>query len=175
MSGLTYAIFNIYHAPSTGNAQMNWPSTIYAIIREQAPSSFIYLLFGVSWYWASKHYRSHWHNFVINAYRHRALYRFERLQYYIQKRMELKDYNSMVKAEETILELFRLSGFCCLFRATLHTWIKLEAKRFLKQYYNGRNCNSVYWPKSTESTRLNHRRGCRIDASHRSFCLMLPV
>ena len=112
MSGLTYAIFNIYHPQSTNITQMNWSSTIYTIIREQAPSSFIYLLFGVSWYWASKHYRSHWHNFVINAYRHRALYRFEQLRDDIQKKMDEKKYTS--KAEETILELFRLSGILLL-------------------------------------------------------------
>jgi hypothetical protein len=70
------------------------------------------VLFGVSWYWASKHYRSHWHNFVINAYRHRALYRFDRLRKDI---INCKSYGyDKAKAEETILELYRLSGVLLL-------------------------------------------------------------
>jgi len=96
---------------------MEWPDAIYNIIKEQAPSSFIYLLFGVAWYWASKHYRSHWHNFVINAYRHRALYRFKELRDNIWEEKNNNNYSSdtsIVKVEQTILELYRLSGVLLL-------------------------------------------------------------
>ena len=93
---------------------MEWPDAIYNIISKQAPNSFIYLLFGVVWYWASKHYRSHWHNFVINAYRHRALYRFEKLRKNIQTQINSDTSFPREKANETILELYRLSGVLLL-------------------------------------------------------------
>ena len=116
LCGLTYAIFNVYHKPITVCTDFNsaW-CAISNIISAHAPSSFIYLLFGVAWYWASKQYRSHWHNFVINAYRHRALYRFEQLRDEIQD--NINDYGSLEsksKAKDTILELYRLSGVLLL-------------------------------------------------------------
>lgn len=120
LNGVTYAIFSIgmHHSTiiETQSAKDNleWPTAIYNIISTQAPSGFIYLLFGVAWFWASKHYKSHWHNFVVNAYRHRALHRFAELQKDIDDRIAEEQYNNPDRAHETILELYRLSGVLLL-------------------------------------------------------------
>jgi hypothetical protein len=126
LGGVTYAIYNsaiamhpmanfIKECPDKMEClNLEWQYVIYSIISTQAPNSFIYLLFGVVWYWASKHYRSHWHNFVIKAYRHRALHRFETLREDIQTQIEDDSSFPKIKAEETILELYRLSGVLLL-------------------------------------------------------------
>jgi len=106
---------------------MTWPYAIYAIFRLHLHHAFVYLLFVASWFWAAKHYRSHWHNFVINAYRHRALYRIEQLQEDIRERVArggvVCDMSSdrltvklpvQEKAEDTLLDLYRISGILLL-------------------------------------------------------------
>jgi predicted RNase H-like HicB family nuclease len=113
--GVTYAIYNLLPPADQTLPPETWPGVLHEIVKTQAPNGFIYVLFGVSWYWASKHYRSHWHNFVINAYRHRALYRFESLRKKIIDDCDVlkiwkDDYKAKAKAQETILELYRLSG-----------------------------------------------------------------
>ncbi len=124
LSGVTYAIFSIgmhmnepcsrFLVDKCQTCNVDWPHVVYNIINTQAPSSFIYLLFGFAWYWASKHYRSHWHNFVVNAYRHRALYRFTELRKNIASNIDdISDANK-IRAEQTILELYRLSGILLL-------------------------------------------------------------
>jgi hypothetical protein len=128
MWGVTYAIYNFNIAihsadnlskgctPEGTKCLISGWQYAYTLISTQAPNGFIYLLFGVVWYWASKHYRSHWHNFVINAYRHRALWRFQGLQKNIRKAMNKQGISSNFKenAEQTILELYRLSGILLL-------------------------------------------------------------
>lgn len=90
----------------------------YAISGKYLHHGIVYLLFCASWYWAAKHYRSHWHNFVTNAYRHRALFRIEQLQRRIQGSIEIErsidGSADCKKAQETILELYRLSGILLL-------------------------------------------------------------
>jgi len=121
--GVTYAIFKVidhnnqYQKIIDSNIknkipEIPWSTVVHDLISAQTPSGFIYLLFGVAWYWSSKHYRSHWHNFVVNAYRHRALYRLEKLRNDIRK-SESK-FLPNHKADETILELYRLSGVLLL-------------------------------------------------------------
>jgi hypothetical protein len=58
----------------------DWPEMLLTMLNSYLHHALVYALFGFAWYWASKHYRSHWHNYVANAYRHRSLYRFEMLR-----------------------------------------------------------------------------------------------
>lgn len=51
---------------------------------------------------------------MINAYRHRALYRFEQLRNKIETKKSIISPAFNQKADETILELYRLSGILLL-------------------------------------------------------------
>jgi hypothetical protein len=112
--GVTYAIYNLSVHSASASHPETWPDALYNLINSQAPSGFIYMLFGIAWYWASKHYRSHWHNFVVNAYRHRALYRFNKLRSEIIESKHWDSNEAKLKANETVLELYRLSGVLLL-------------------------------------------------------------
>jgi len=123
MGGLTYAFLSA-EDPLAERVQiyyesMHWPFAFYSIVSKQMHHAIVYLLFGASWYWAARHYRSHWHNFVINAYRHRALYRIQELQKAIQEQLDkprgITDIDfPESKAVETQLELSRLSAILLL-------------------------------------------------------------
>jgi hypothetical protein len=112
LGGVTYAIYNSAHGIQKPSG--DWQEMLLTMLNSYLHHALVYTLFGFAWYWASKHYRSHWHNYVANAYRHRSLYRFEMLRREIPTRMmgapaEYKD-----EANKTILELFRLSGILLL-------------------------------------------------------------
>ena len=112
LGGVTYAIYNSAHGIPKPSG--DWQEMLLTMLNSYLHHALVYTLFGFAWYWASKHYRSHWHNYVANAYRHRSLYRFEMLRREIPTRMmgapaEYKD-----EANKTILELFRLSGILLL-------------------------------------------------------------
>jgi hypothetical protein len=85
LGGVTYAIYNSTHVPPKGDGQ--WTTMLLIMLSSYLHHGLVYALFGFAWYWASKHYRSHWHNYVANAYRHRSLYRFELLRTEIPQRM----------------------------------------------------------------------------------------
>jgi hypothetical protein len=131
LGGLTYASFNVgtHLCPEilSNDPKLNpillpkeWPQAWITL----APNAFVYALFIVIWQWSSRHYRSHWHNFVMNAYRHRALYRFENLRdqiktsFFQDKKSPSAEsplkYVSKDHAADTILELYRLSGILLL-------------------------------------------------------------
>jgi hypothetical protein len=76
---------------------------------------------------STRHFRAHWHNFIVNSYRHRALWRYEEIE---RKLIELasgvgapldnpavQDTVKSVreKVADTLLELHRLSGILLLF------------------------------------------------------------
>ena len=134
--GVTYAIYNIHaHTPMLAKDVMDWQHVVYNIINTQAPSGFIYILFGVAWYWASKHYKSHWHNFVINAYRHRALYRFKELRDDVLKlKSNCTVECDITKANETLLELYRLSGVLLLIPGDSSYLDKLGSEEMTKSF-----------------------------------------
>lgn len=114
LGGLTYAMVSSAHAPPLPYAP-GWPRVIYELFTIHLHHGFVFALFGFAWYWASKHYRSHWHNYVVNAYRHRALQRFQVLRDEIWKDIVDVTYiEQRDKAEQTILELYRLSGVLLL-------------------------------------------------------------
>jgi hypothetical protein len=112
LGGVSYAVYNSTH--DVPKPDGHWTAILLTMLNSYLHHALVYTLFGFAWYWASKHYRSHWHNYVANAYRHRSLYRFEMLRREIPTRMmgapaEYKD-----EANKTILELFRLSGILLL-------------------------------------------------------------
>lgn len=112
LSGVTYAIYNSAHGVEDGTKDFS--VMLVTMLNNYLHHGLVYALFAFAWYWASKHYRSHWHNYVANAYRHRSLYRFEMLRREIPRRMigEAESYKE--EANKTILELFRLSGILLL-------------------------------------------------------------
>jgi len=112
LGGVTCAIYNSAHGVPEHNG--NWPEMLLPMLNTYLHHALVYALFGFAWYWASKHYRSHWHNYVANAYRHRSLYRFELLRSEIPQRMMGAPAEYEKEANKTILELFRLSGILLL-------------------------------------------------------------
>jgi hypothetical protein len=112
LGGVTYAIYNSLHELPKPNG--TWPEMLLPMLNSYLHHSLVYALFGFAWYWAAKHYRSHWHNYVANAYRHRSLYRFELLRSEIPRRMMGAPAEYEKEANKTILELFRLSGILLL-------------------------------------------------------------
>ena len=109
---MTYAIYNSAHGVEDGTKDFS--VMLVTMLNNYLHHGLVYALFAFAWYWAAKHYRSHWHNYVANAYRHRSLYRFEMLRREIPRRMigEAESYKE--EANKTILELFRLSGILLL-------------------------------------------------------------
>ncbi len=126
LGGLIYAIFNVgthichVNTGATGQSS-DWAFWANAII----PNIFVYALFFLAWHWSARHFRAHWHNFIVNAYRHRALWRYEEIE---RKLIELAGGIDMPEGEGlratiedirrgvggTIRELFRLSGVLLL-------------------------------------------------------------
>lgn len=133
LGGLIYAIFNVathvchldaVGLPKDGSGARGWVFWASAII----PNVFVYALFFIAWHWSARHFRAHWHNFILNAYRHRALWRYEEIQ---RKLLSLAAGIDMASGEgysgleptvgkiwenvaETLLELYRLSGVLLL-------------------------------------------------------------
>ena len=112
LGGVTYAVYNSAHSDKLPHG--DWPEMLLPMLNSYLHHGLVYALFGFSWYWASKHYRSHWHNYVANAYRHRSLYRFEILRREIPNSMIGETAASKIEANKTILDLFRLSGILLL-------------------------------------------------------------
>jgi hypothetical protein len=115
-AGVTFAIFNIglHHQPCLAPFSKN--TTWEEVVNMLAPNIFVYFLFGVAWNWASKHYRSHWHNFVVNAYKYRALRVLKIIREEIMSNFTTGDYRAP-KVEDTILELYRISGILLLIQS----------------------------------------------------------
>lgn len=133
LGGLIYAVFNVgthvchldaFGSPKDGPPTRDWAFWASAII----PNLFVYALFFLAWHWSARHFRAHWHNFILNAYRHRALWRYEEIQ---RKLLSLAAGIDMGSGEEyaglkptveairnnvsdTLLELYRLSGVLLL-------------------------------------------------------------
>ncbi|MDZ3837982.1 MAG: hypothetical protein U0S49_11470 [Rhodospirillales bacterium] len=124
IGGLMYAVFNVAtHLCGVGPVATSWFVAAKIII----PNVFAYALFFIAWNWSSRHFRSHWHNFIVNSYRHRALWRYEEIE---RKLIEIAsgvgapENNRAVeetvkkvrdKVADTLMELHRLSGILLLF------------------------------------------------------------
>lgn len=79
LGGLIYAIFHVssHICPWIDfDTDPSWNKIVSSLL----PNIFIYSLFFAAWHWSSRHYRAHWHNFILNAYRHRALVKFAELE-----------------------------------------------------------------------------------------------
>lgn len=131
LGGVIFAVFNLgvflCIDQSLNKISTNWSIAILKL----APNVFVYTLFFIAWRWSARHFRAHWHNFISNAYRHRALWRYEEIQ---RKLIELsadvgfdatkptssdpymRDISSKIReqAAATILELYRQSGVLLL-------------------------------------------------------------
>jgi hypothetical protein len=122
LGGLIYAVFNVgSHICSSSAREITWAFAAKAII----PNLFAYTLFFIAWTWSARHFRAHWHNFIVNSYRHRALWRYEEIE---RKLVELASgvgapdipgVQQTVKAvqdkvADTLLEMVRLSGVLLL-------------------------------------------------------------
>ena len=123
-----YAVFNVAtHICGVGPKVTSWFVAAKVII----PNVFVYALFFIAWNWSARHFRAHWHNVIVNSYRHRALWRYEEIE---RKLIELasgigpppghsavQDTVKSVreKVADTLLELHRLSGIFLLFPGDL--------------------------------------------------------
>lgn len=123
LGGLIYAVFNVgTHICSVYTVNVSWAFAAKAII----PNVFVYALFFVAWNWSARHFRAHWHNFILNSYRHRALWRYEEIERKLVEVAsgvgacdEIPSIKDTVKAiqekvADTILEMYRLSGILLL-------------------------------------------------------------
>lgn len=117
LGGLTYAIFHVgqhvcvkpwllqepIHAIDGNNGNIIWSETLKQVF----PNIFIYSLFFVAWHWSARHYRAHWHNYVLNAFRHRALNKIASLE-------ERVDALSGSKRDDIVSDLRVLSALLLL-------------------------------------------------------------
>jgi hypothetical protein len=124
IGGIMYAVFNVAtHLCSVGPVANTWFVAAKVII----PNIFAYALFFIAWHWSARHFRSHWHNFIVNSYRHRALWRYEEIERKLveiaggvgapQHNPAMEDTVKKIreKVADTLMELHRLSGILLLF------------------------------------------------------------
>jgi membrane protein implicated in regulation of membrane protease activity len=70
LGGVIYAVSR----PLTSLADVSSGSNEYlSFAKEVITELFIFSLFYLAWNWSVRHFRAHWHNFILNAYRYRAL------------------------------------------------------------------------------------------------------
>lgn len=43
------------------------------VVNDLIENFFVFSLFYLAWNWSVRHFRAHWHNFILNAYRYRSL------------------------------------------------------------------------------------------------------
>jgi hypothetical protein len=124
IGGIMYAVFNVStHLCGVGPVANTWFVAAKVII----PNVFAYALFFIAWNWSARHFRSHWHNFIVNSYRHRALWRYEEIERKLveiaggvgapQHNPAMDDTVKKIreKVADTLMELHRLSGILLLF------------------------------------------------------------
>ncbi|MCK9622685.1 MAG: hypothetical protein M0R47_19390 [Methylobacter sp.] len=121
IGGVVYATFNIgiHICPTEQLGEIknntNLVVSILEIINYIIPNVFVYSIFIFIWLWASKHQKAHWHNFVVNAYRHRALCRLKEFRNDVKDDVidKLTENDSQVTRDlawKTILDMYRESG-----------------------------------------------------------------
>lgn len=69
---------NIVQGPTSdsSNNGVIWASVVRSVFAD----FFLFSMFFVPWNWSVRHFRAHWHNFILNAYRHRALHVLNKME-----------------------------------------------------------------------------------------------